>query len=165
MAPVGSGVVKELGGLAVIIFSVMFKTSRGTAWFFRCGNDSDRFLMKIRGFKLLGTKAAAFAAILAVPLIASANFTADRSLEEVPAFAASGPATQPSGQDLSGRVAPVALANVHVDFKPAAPTQEAFVPESPTILASVLLLLPLGASAVRIIFKNRAARRHNDPAP
>jgi hypothetical protein len=92
--------------------------------------------MKIRGFKLFGIKAAAFAAILAVPLIASA------------------------GQDLSGRPTPVAVASGQVDVKPAAPTQEAFVPESPTILAGVMLLLPLGASAIRIIYKNRAARRH-----
>lgn len=83
--------------------------------------------MNIRSFRLFGTKAAAFAAILAVPF--------------------------------------VALAGDHVDFKPSAPLPEEFVPESPTIVAGILLLLPLAGSAIRILYKNRAARRHIDSAP
>lgn len=95
------------------------------------------FLMKMSRLKNSCAKIAAMTAIMATPLVSSADELA------VGASGASG-ATRPTVQRAS---------------------QEEFVPESPTIIAGVLLLAPLGASALRILLRNRAAKRRSDSRP
>ena len=118
--------------------------------------------IRIRSFKNFGTKAAAVAVILGIPIIASANINVGRNFEEISASAASRPTTSLPFRDRSGWPVSAQPATGQIDHNSSALPQEAFVPEYPTILASVLLLLPLGGSALRILYKNRAAKRHMD---